>query len=151
MAPHFPRKDTCCQSDARRPCPFQPHLGTCVPAARHFSALGHPQVATHANTDLGPQTGFCGQICKRGLWLKTDHCSSFPGYSPGVYLTEERVSGVFQINSLQRIVVIFREHFMGGKKNPETFTTPAKSSSLNMFKSRRKFTWNKRNYNPGIW
>lgn len=35
-------------------------LGTSLP-------LGHPQVATHANTDLGPQMGFCEQMCKRGL------------------------------------------------------------------------------------
>ena len=81
-------------------------LGTSLPP-------GHPQVATHANTDLSG-----GADLQHGLWLKTDHCS-FPGYSRGVYLTEERISDVFQINSLQRIVVIFREHFMGGEKKTQ--------------------------------
>lgn len=40
-------------------------LGTSLPP-------GHPQVATHANTDLGPQMGFCGQICNMACdWRQT--------------------------------------------------------------------------------
>lgn len=64
VAPRRPRKDTCCQSDTRRPRPpVQPHLGTVCRKLGTSLPPGHPQVATHANTDLGPQTGFCGQIC----------------------------------------------------------------------------------------
>lgn len=41
VAPRRPRKDTCCQSDTRRPRPpVQPHLGTRVPEARHLTAPG---------------------------------------------------------------------------------------------------------------